>query len=271
VVRVEILAVGNELLLGDVLDTNTNWLCRKITGLGGTVTRAALVRDDVQAIAHEIEAALERQPDLVFTVGGMGPTADDMTLEAIALATGRPLQLDHGARDFVTRRYVDFAREGYVDDASMTPAREKMAYIPTGAIPVDNPVGAAPAVVVRIGPTTCIALPGVPREMIGIFEGSLPPRLQEIFGEGVFAEKTAVVDSKDESELAPLLKAVSDRNPSVYIKSRPQRFGQDVKIQVTVSMAGKSVRDVGRGIDKAVKDLADTLSTNGISIDSVRE
>ena len=71
--RAEIIAIGNELLLGDVLDTNTNWLCKRITGIGGQVTRAALVRDEHAAIVAEIRSALDRAPDLIVTTGAWVP------------------------------------------------------------------------------------------------------------------------------------------------------------------------------------------------------
>jgi nicotinamide-nucleotide amidase len=90
--RAEIIAIGNELLLGDVLDTNTNWLCRRITGVGGQVTRVAMIRDDIEAISTEIQAVLDRKPELILTTGGLGPTGDDITLLAVASATGRPVE-----------------------------------------------------------------------------------------------------------------------------------------------------------------------------------
>lgn len=271
-VTVETVAVGNELLIGDTLDTNTNWVCKRITGIGGQVERAVLVRDKLDAIAREVKSALERKTDVIFTMGGMGPTSDDMTLEAIAKATNRPLELNAEALAFVKEKYEELARKGYVDDASMTPSREKMAILPNGAIPLDNPVGAAPAVVLRTESSSIvICLPGVPAELKGIFEGSLQPILKEIFGESIFLEKAAIVNSKDESILAPILKAVSDKNPGVYIKSRPKRFGPDVKIRVTLSIAGSSKEDVEQQIERTLQDLRQALNDAGISIDSTEE
>jgi molybdopterin-biosynthesis enzyme MoeA-like protein len=85
---VEIVSAGNEVLIGDVLYTNTNWLCVKVTGLGGLVRRTVMLRDDVEAIATEVRGALARRPALLFTVGGLGPTSDDRTLEGVALGLG---------------------------------------------------------------------------------------------------------------------------------------------------------------------------------------
>src|SRR5215471_8568164 len=92
VVNVEITVVGNEVLLGMVQDTNSNYLCRVVRGMGGRVRRVAVVRDDGEAIADEIRASLARRADLVFTCGGLGPTDDDLTLSAIAEALNQRIE-----------------------------------------------------------------------------------------------------------------------------------------------------------------------------------
>jgi nicotinamide-nucleotide amidase len=267
----EIIAVGNELLLGDVLDTNSNWVCKKITGIGGQVERAVLVRDNLSVIVRELHSALDRKTNLIFTIGGMGPTQDDLTVEAVAKATDHPLELLPEALEIVKRRYEQFAREGAVDDAKMTPAREKMAYLPRSANPLDNPVGAAPAVILRSGDSIISCLPGVPTELKGIFESSLQPVLQQIFGDSTFFEKLITVNCKDESVLAPLLKTVSDKYPEVYVKSRAKRFGPDVKFKVTLSMAGRSKLAVEQKIGEVLQDLMHVLSNVGIAIESVED
>ena len=110
--KVEIIAIGNELLLGDVLDTNTHWLCKRITGAGGQVARAAMIKDDTAAIADEIRSALDRLPDLIITTGGLGPTGDDITLRAVAEALARPLELHAEALTLVKARYKNLAEGG---------------------------------------------------------------------------------------------------------------------------------------------------------------
>src|SRR5436309_10840363 len=104
VVNVEIVIIGNEVLLGLVQDTNSNYLCRVVRGMGGRVRHIAVVRDEIAAIADEIGAALERRTDLLFTCGGLGPTDDDLTLAAIAQTLNRPLEINTAARAFVERR-----------------------------------------------------------------------------------------------------------------------------------------------------------------------
>lgn len=266
---VEILAIGNELLIGDVLDTNTHWIIKKITGIGGLVNRCAILQDNLDAIATEIESALQRKTEVIFTIGGMGPTADDLTIAAIAKGINQPLEPNREAIAFVSQKYQEFAKKGYVDDPKMTPSREKMGILPRGSIPIDNPVGAAPAVISKIKESTIISLPGVPTELKGIFEESLQPILKEKFGNSFFLEKVAIVDSKDESVMAPILSAVSQKNPKVYVKSRAKRFDINVKLKVTLSCCSSLKEEVILVIDRAIQDLKQELSNAGISLDYI--
>jgi molybdenum cofactor synthesis domain-containing protein len=265
----EIIAAGNELLIGDVPNTNTHWLCKRITGLGGRVTRAVMVGDDLEAIGEEIRGALARRAEVIFTTGGLGPTADDMTLAAVAQATGCPLELNDEAQEMVRHRYQELADQGFVADEALTEARRKMALLPRGARPVFNPVGAAPTAVLEVGGSILISLPGVPAELKGIFEGPLWPTLEALFGEGVFLEKVAIVACQDESALAPILRRVAEAHPAVYIKSRAKRFGPQVRLRVTLSLAGRQRCEVERAIDQALGDLREGLARAGIAIDAV--
>lgn len=268
-VKVEIVAAGNELLIGDVVDTNSNWLCKKLTGIGGYVQRVVLVRDDVEAIAKSIQTALSTGARMVFTVGGLGPTADDLTLQAVSKATKRNLTLNPDAFEFVRRRYEAFAQSGAVDDATITPSRQKMAMLPKGATPLTNNVGAAPGVCLSVSHAYVISLPGVPAELRDIFEGSLQPVLKAVFGESVFLERVLNADCKDESVLAPLLQSVAAQHPDVYVKSRARRFGSDVKFRITLSKAGSTASQVQQDLDATLQDLRTTLGAAGISVEEV--
>ncbi len=161
---VEIVSAGNEVLIGDVLDTNTNWLCARVTMLGGLVRRTVMLRDDVDAIGAEVRSCLARRPALVFTVGGLGPTSDDRTLEGVALGLGVPLELHAEAERMVAAKYEEFFAAGYVPFPDLNENRRKMARLPAGAEPLVNPIGGAPGVLCRSGETRVVSLPGVPGE-----------------------------------------------------------------------------------------------------------
>jgi molybdenum cofactor synthesis domain-containing protein len=262
----EIIAVGNELLQGDVLDTNTHYLIGRITGIGGRVERAVIVRDEPDAIVRELRAAHERGTGLILTSGGLGPTRDDLTLDAVAAATGCPLLLHLQALEMVRRTYEDLAAGGVFPDAAMTPAREKMARLPRGAAALGNAAGAAPGVLMAWGGSTLVALPGVPGELKAICGTSLLPTLQRLFGRATFLERRVTVDCGDESVLAPVLERVVDRHPAVYVKSRARRLGVDMTFDITLSLSGRSTAAITGPLSAAVDDLVRALGAAGLRV-----
>jgi molybdenum cofactor synthesis domain-containing protein len=266
VLNVEILVIGNEVLLGLVQDTNSNYLCRVVRGTGGRVRHIAVVRDEADAIADEIKAALGRRSDLLFTCGGLGPTDDDLTLAAIAQALGLGLEINPLARAFVERRYTELAAQGYVSSAAITEARLKMARLPAGAGIIDNPIGAAPAVTLTTGAARLVALPGVPAELKAIVEGPLQRLLKELFGRGSYREREMMVESGDESRLAPALRQVVAAHPEVYIKSRASHFGPDVIFRITISASAETAEAADRLIAAASHDLARAFAEAGIPL-----
>jgi molybdenum cofactor synthesis domain-containing protein len=265
VVNVEIITIGNEILLGLVQDTNSNYLCRVVRGMGGRVCHITIVRDEISSIAEELKASINRRADLVFTCGGLGPTDDDLTLAAVAAALGRQLVLDEAARGFVERKYSELASAGYVASPRMTDERLKMARLPEGARAIENSIGAAPAVVLEAKAVRIVSLPGVPAELKAIVEGPLQGLLGEIFGRGSYREREVTVECNDESQLAPALRQVAAANPDVYIKSRASHFGPDVTFRVMLSASATSSEKADQMIDRAWADLASALLKSGIS------
>jgi len=260
VTAVEILCIGRELLTGRTADTNGPWLARRVTDLGGRVTRLGILDDDPGAIAGEIRAALARTPALLLTAGGLGPTADDRTAAALAAALGVPLTLDATARRLVAARYAALAEAGAVADAALTPTREKMAWLPAGAEALPNPVGAAPAIRCLRPPTTLVALPGVPAEMQACFDAHVAAPLAAAAGSAVLLEREAVTECGDESVLAPFLEVVRQEFPDLYLKSRPESFGRQVRITVTASGAGREAGAVAARLEGALARLRALLT-----------
>ena len=261
----EIIVIGNEILNGDVLDTNSHWLCKQLTGLGALVLRVCQVRDHLPAITEALRSAL-KQSSLIITTGGLGPTDDDLTLEAVAQALERELELNPQAFSWVQEKYQEFAQKGYVASAEMTPERTKMARLPHGAIPLPNKVGAAPGVLLREGKQIIVCLPGVPAELKDIFQGALLPTLQALFGAGAFAEWRARVACGDESALAPLLRKAVEAHPRVYIKSRAKRFGPDVTFIITLAARGQTREEAFTLLEDAWQTLSQVLHRAGIAI-----
>jgi nicotinamide-nucleotide amidase len=268
VLNVEIVIIGNEVLLGLVQDTNSNYLCRVVRGIGGRVRHIAVVRDEADAIADEINAALKRHTDLLFTCGGLGPTDDDLTLAAIAQALNLQQAINPAARAFVERRYAELAAQGYVSSAALTEARLKMARLPDGARIIDNPTGAAPAMTLTTSAARLVALPGVPGELKAIVEGPLQSLLNELFGRGSYREREITVECNDESKLAPALRQVVAAHPEVYIKSRASHFGRDVVFRITISASAASAEAADRLLVAARDDLSRAFAQADIHLKS---
>jgi molybdenum cofactor synthesis domain-containing protein len=265
VVNVEIVAIGNEVLLGLVQDTNSNYLCRVVRGMGGRVRHIAIVRDEIESIAEDLRASLARRAGMIFTCGGLGPTDDDLTLASVAEALSLQIEINPVARDFVERRYQELAREGRVASAEITESRMKMARLPAGAEMIENPVGAAPAMLLKIGDSRIVSLPGVPAELKAIVEGPLQRLLGEVFGRGSYREREVVVECNDESVLAPALRKVAAAHPDVYVKSRASHFGRDVRFRILISASATSAEQADVLIHSASDDLALALREAGIS------
>jgi nicotinamide-nucleotide amidase len=257
--RVEIIAIGKELLQGQTQDTNSSWLAKRITALGGLVGRICIPDDDVAAIVQEIKVSFGNNAQIIITTGGLGPTFDDMTLAGIAEALGSPLTLHPGALEFVTRRYQEFYEKGFVDDPKITPAREKMAYLPQGAEPLDNPVGTAPAVFLKTLQGVICALPGVPKEMQAIFEQILCPRLTELLGAAVYREETINTGIKDESVLGGISEQVMRKVPGTYLKSKAAGFGQAMGLEVVIMAVGSDAQVIQEKVHEAKSILLELV------------
>jgi molybdopterin-biosynthesis enzyme MoeA-like protein len=263
---VEIVSAGNEVLIGDVLDTNTTWLCTRVTALGGLVRRTVMLRDDVDAIGAELRGCLARRPALVFTVGGLGPTSDDRTLEGVALGLGVPLELHAEAERMVAARYRAFHAAGYVPFSGMNETRRKMARLPAGAEPLVNSIGGAPGVLCRSEGTRIVSLPGVPGELRAIVDESLGPLCAEVFGDGHYEERSLEIGLQDESAIADLLRAAEEQHPAVYVKSRAKVLGSTRVIRVTLSARGDSEAGVAALLTPAADQLLAQIAAAGFAV-----
>lgn len=258
-VCVEIFIVGNEILTGDIQDTNTHWLCREINGIGGRVARAVVLRDEEGIIASELREALARGIDVIITSGGLGPTADDLTLAAVARGADVPLLLHEQALRMICERYDELAAQGVLSQGGLNPAREKMAWLPEGAEPVHNPIGTAPGVLLRAGHTHIVSLPGVPSELKGIFGSSLQPFLMERFRGGRSVHRTITVECNDESIMEPVLSRIAVDHPAIYIKSLARTLGEVREIDIILTSVGDDLPTLDSLVKAALVELQQGL------------
>jgi nicotinamide-nucleotide amidase len=254
----EIISVGNELLIGHTLDTNSYWIAKRFTRFGWTLQRITVLRDSLVAIRDGVTGALGRKPDLLITLGGLGPTHDDMTLKGIALALDKRLVLNPEAFAMVKARY-----NALEASTGLTRFRRKMAKLPEGAKPLPNPVGTAPGVTVKVGVTRLVSLPGVPSEMKAIFTGSVIPMLKDSNGEAPKEVSIGLVGII-ESALAPALDHTRRAFPGLYFKSHPR--GREGGIRSLIQLHVYSVDPASRAkLDKAIAYLLHELSKSADS------
>jgi len=172
--HVELLATGDELLTGQIVDTNSAWLMDRLWDLGVMARRKTLVSDDRDDLLAAVRETTGRS-DLVVMSGGLGPTEDDLTAEVVAAAMGVPLELDLPSLEAIRERFRRFGRE-------MTPNNAKQARFPRGATVIANRFGTAPGFSVRLGRGELVALPGVPVEYRGLSEEWLLPAVSARVG-----------------------------------------------------------------------------------------
>jgi len=261
--NLEIICVGNELLIGKTLNTNAQWMAKRATTLGMNVKRINTVSDDANEIAKAVQEALQRQPRFIITTGGLGPTFDDKTLEGIAEALNRKLDLNEKALKMVKEKYEAFFQQGRIDKVEMTPPRIKMATLPKGTEPLQNPIGTAPAVMIEVKETILIALPGVPSEMEAIFEGTITSMLKKESGNVTFFETSLYADDIFESALAPLLDQTMRTNPYIYIKSHPRGEEKVPHIELHFSTTAKDPKIARERLGKAIIQLSELIGENG--------
>lgn len=261
--QMEIISVGNELLIGKTLNTNALWMAKRSTTLGIMVKRITVVGDDVDEISKVIRETLLRKPRFIITTGGLGPTFDDKTLEGIAKSLDTQLEVNEKALRMVREKYDAFVKAGRIEKAELTPPRVKMATIPKGAKPLPNPVGTAPGVMIESGDSVVIALPGVPSEMEAIFEKSVVPLLRKEADENMFFEISIYADNIMESVLAPLIDSTMHDNPHVYIKSHPKGEEGKPHMEIHFSTTAKDSKTAKDWLGKAIVQLSELIEKNG--------
>ncbi len=203
--RAVVVGVGDELLLGRTVDTNGAWLARELSDLGFQVVRRGVVADLAGEIRNALDSGLEAADLLVFT-GGLGPTPDDLTRPTVATALGRPLKEDPELVKGLRKKFQD---RGYPE---LPPNNRLMAQVPKGARVLPNPQGSAPGLVISTPEgKSCVLLPGVPREMKGIFREGVQSYLAHAFGDRLAPVRvrmiytTGIPESLLSQKMAPLL------------------------------------------------------------------
>ncbi len=221
----EIITIGDELLSGHTKDVNTPFLARELSLMGVGVTFFATVGDDLNRIKDVLSLAIKRS-DLIIVAGGLGPTEDDLTREAIAEATGSPLFLN----DNLLAQIEKFFRTlGY----KMSENNKRQALLPRGSVPVPNEIGTAPGFMMDTGKFLLIAIPGVPEEVKYLWKKHLFLYLKNRFhlSKDSTAFRILKIAGMGESEVAEKIEGLLNarQDPSVSITASPG----DISIKIT--------------------------------------
>lgn len=253
--NVEIITIGDELLLGFTLDTNSGFLGRELANIGVTVLRRASCGDDIDEIVSTVNEALQRT-GAVITTGGLGPTADDMTVEAVAKLFGRTMQRDDSIAQWLEQRWETYRRKGPMPESNY-----KQALIPAGAEIIANPIGSAPGVLLTDNAGRWVAtLPGVPRETRAMFTESLRPRivaqLAALAGDAtVIRSATLRTIGVGESAIADSLGELGNGVNGMTLAFLPGISGVDLRL----TSRGRNSADADKALADGARILRDRL------------
>ncbi|MFN8529607.1 MAG: CinA family nicotinamide mononucleotide deamidase-related protein [Anaerolineae bacterium] len=257
-VNAEIIAIGTEILLGEITDTNSVFIAKLLRDIGMNLYYMTSVGDNEKRIESAIRIAMGRA-QVVITCGGLGPTIDDMTRQAVATATDRGLTFHQSLLDAIAQRFAGFR-------AQMTENNRRQAYLPDNAIVIENPVGTAPSFIVEHQGSIVISLPGVPREMKFLMTESVVPYLREKYqlGGAVIKAKVLKTAGIGESALDELIgkPALEAANPTVGLAAHS---GQ---VDVRITAKADSLDEAERMIAVVEADLRSRIDRYIYAVDT---
>jgi nicotinamide-nucleotide amidase len=241
--RAEIISVGTELLLGQITDTNAPFLARLLASYGVDVRFKQTVGDNLERVRAAVTLALERA-DLVVTTGGLGPTEDDLTVEAVALAAGLPLVFDQGTADAIRALFESRRREA-------PESVFRQARIPQGATVIPNRRGTAPGLMVPLGDRTIFTFPGVPWEMEGLVADGLEPWLAARAGGEVIRSRVLRIAGLGESAVEGRVRdLIHGTNPTVA----PLAKRGEVHLRITAKGTPGAVEPMLASLEAALRE-----------------
>jgi nicotinamide-nucleotide amidase len=239
----EIITIGTELLLGETVDTNTRYIARTLRDEGVDLYRTSTIGDNIERIADIISEGLQRA-DIIITTGGLGPTIDDPTRDAVAQAMGLKTEFRPELWEQIQERFQRYGR-------IPTENNKRQAYVPIGALAVENPVGTAPAFICEPGGHAVIALPGVPREMEYLMQNQVMPYLREKYSlTGVIKARVLHTSGVGESQ-------IDERIGDLELRSNPTVGLAAHAGQVDIRITAKA--DTELEADELIQGIEDEL------------
>ncbi|NLX61765.1 MAG: competence/damage-inducible protein A [Tissierellia bacterium] len=245
--RAEIITVGSEIILGSILNTNAQYLTRRLGEIGIEVLYHTSLRDNKEQLKHVIENGLKRVDLLIFT-GGLGPTADDFTKEVVSETLGLRLYLDNNIKNSI-KSYFDKTNK------TMTSNNIKQAYIPEGSKPIKNDIGTAPGIFIEWQDKILVLLPGPPREMKLMFNKYVIPLIKQDY---IIREATIKTIGIGESYLETILKDIinSRGNPSIAT------YASEGVVDIKVVAKGNNEEEVDLLLKETIEKIRNKIPEN---------
>jgi len=248
--RSAVVAVGDELLLGDIVNGNAAWLGERLAAAGAPVVHSSMVGDDVDRIVTALRRALEDAQVVVLT-GGLGPTSDDVTRDAVAALAGVALVRSPALEQALRERFAAYRYE-------MPETVLRQADVPEGATPLDNPVGSAPGLRLELGDALVFALPGPPHELAAVATGGVLAEVATCSG-AVSLTRTLHCAGRGESDIAEVVERTLTVPPGVDLAYLAG--GAVVRVRLTTVAATEADGDVVLAplVDALAHELGDTV------------
>lgn len=243
----EIITIGTELLLGEIVDTNTRYIAHSLREIGLDLYRTSTVGDNIDRIAEEVQASMQRA-DAVITTGGLGPTIDDPTREGIAKACGVETIFIPELWQQIEERFSGFG-------SVPTENNRRQAYIPAGSIPIENPVGTAPGFIVETDHSVVISMPGVPAEMQHLLVNNVIPYLKRRLGlKSIIKSRIVRTAGIGESMLDQIIEDLEKlHNPTVGLSAHPGR------VDIRITAKAKTNQEADKMISSIEATLEDRI------------
>ena len=248
-----IISVGTELLMGEILNTNTKYIAEELNIIGIGVYRQSVVGDNLSRIVTELTRAFE-EADIVITTGGLGPTKDDLTKEAAAAFLKREMILDEATLDGLVKF---FSKRGI----AVNEGNKKQAYFPVGSVIIKNNNGTAPGCLIEFDLKTLIILPGPPREVIPMMEEYVLPYLEKR-SDKMFATKVVNIAGIGEGNMEEMILDLVENqsNPTIA----PYAKEKGLTLRVTASAPSKEEAEIL--IEPVLEQIKERLGENIVAI-----
>jgi nicotinamide-nucleotide amidase len=255
--RVELFAIGTELVMGRIYDTNSFWIAEQLAKLGAWPRRIICLPDEDELVIEAFADSIQRGTDVIITTGGLGPTPDDRTLDCVCGLLGIGQTVDRVTADSYK------VRRNLAADSELNPSMLKMATVPDGATVYQNPAGWAPLIELPAGPTTFYMMPGPPKEMQALWTTHLNGILSSVFHSTTAAKRVWV--TMYESEVSPHLQQVMKTHPQTYLKAYVA-LRSETTLPVDLVANGPDDQTAQNTLDAAIALLTALIQAKGKEI-----